>query len=40
MTVHVAVNIMTLKKINLSEYAFGRGVIKKRVLSVRFYKCR
>ena len=25
MTVHVAVNIMTLKKINILEYALGRG---------------
>ena len=32
MTVHVAVNIMTLKKINLSEYAFGRGSLKKSTL--------
>ena len=33
MTVHVAVNIMTLKKINTLEYyALGRGVIKKSIL--------
>ena len=32
--VHVAVNKinMTLKKINILEYAFGEGVIKKRTL--------
>ena len=28
MTVHVGVNIMTLKKINILEYALGRGLIK------------
>ena len=42
MTVHVAVNIMTLKKINILEYALGEGsrVSLKRVLSVCFHKCR
>ena len=33
MTVHVAVNIMTLKTINILEYALGRGSLK-RALSV------
>ena len=40
---HVAVNniIMTLKTINILEYAFGRGRGSlKRVLSVRFHKCQ
>ena len=40
MTVHVAVNIIyDFEKSNIFEYALGRGSLK-RVLSVRFHKCR